>query len=840
MKPEDKLEDKTFLTKKTKRSYSYSEKTHKSDGSGDYAFSNRNNSAFTIRHCSNFKRFKEYFSQIKNPYYTSDINFLESSGILGALKNKDLINKEIKFSIPFEKIDKAKIFPIKMPQNFFKNKEKNTAGNFVFSNLLKSEEINEGKRFKDIHDFDNGYFHSCQISDFCIDSNLHFKNNKIDKFYKIKSDDFFIRSIKVFHYHLYGIGHFYAPKGAGKSILFRSIFINFINYENDPDRYTPLMFFDIKLLNDLVSELNIDEIKNILLHESYSLFKEREKAINFIEKINFNSYKNNLMQMIHEIIIIALNEIKEEQKVFVLDGYSCEYDSKNILNEIKKDVINKQNFFLVIIYDVKTLKDAEILYKNINSEHHINYNTDEINKYFYFAKLKLFSELRQNFKENEIPEKYSEIFGENVSYFFEYQKDKNNITFDDFVTKKHNQIKEEIINFFINNGNYYLNEIEKLIETQEKFLYNEILKFIPANYIEINIEPKPDPKYSGENYLDDVIVKKYSLDYCFPLVNKVVKEILKSQGLINMKSDEFLNLPGGALGTNFDIEMNRILKELMKEKNFFEHTKKVQINIENIFEKNSNNKRKIYEYNDVVLEVNKYYKKDKKNFDKIDFNSFTCIGVFQNEFCGKAFDILFFTKKENDKLYNMNLIQVKCSNSYVEKKEEELIPQIIYVYNKFSYLLKIKIKNIFLLYLSIYQKPKFFAESNSDKSFLYNVKTDKFVDFNNIEYKEFPFLPDSIIYFDTDSIIISSIIRSLSEKYYKIINLIKKEKNVDNFRNKKHEEIKDSLSNDEVYVYVSSPVFNYYYKIGEYFGYIITTVPIVYEGIYENLFEIKY
>ena len=290
----------------------------------------------------------------------------------------------------------------------------------------------------------------------------------------------------------------------------------------------------------------------------------------------------------------------------------------------------------------------------------------------------------------------------------------------------------------------WINEIEKLIETQEKFLYNEILKFIPANYIEVNIEPKPDPKYFGENYLEDVSEKKYSLDYCFPLVKKVVKEILKSQGFINMKSEEFLNLPGGALGTNFDIEMNRILKELMKEKNFFEHKEKVQINIENILEKNGNNKTQIYEYKDVVLEVNKYYKKDKKKFDKIDFNSFTCIGVFQDEFCGKAFDILFFTKKENDKLYNMNLIQVKCSDSYVEKNEEELIPQIIYVFNKFSYLLKIKIKNIFLLYLSIYQKPKIFADSNRDKSFLYNVKTDKFVDFDNKEYKEFPFCQNQL------------------------------------------------------------------------------------------------
>ena len=44
------------------------------------------------------------------------------------------------------------------------------------------------------------------------------------------------------------------------------------------------MFFDIKLLNDLMNELKIYEIKKILLHESYSLFKARKKGIDFIEK----------------------------------------------------------------------------------------------------------------------------------------------------------------------------------------------------------------------------------------------------------------------------------------------------------------------------------------------------------------------------------------------------------------------------------------------------------------------------------------------------------------------------------------------------------------------------
>lgn len=841
MNSEEKGNDQILLTKKQKRSSSYSKKTPNSSGSEDFVFSNRSNSSFHIRHCSNFKKFKEYFSEIKNPYYTTDTKFLQNTGILTELNKKESKDKEIKFLIPIENIDKLKIFPVKKERNFFKNSDKQKTGNFIFSNLFKDEEIKEKKLFENIHGFFNDYSNSCDISKFCIDSDLHFKNNNIDKFYKINEKSFYIKSIKAFHYFSSGISHFHSPKSTGKSILFRRIFANFSNYENNPDRYFPLMFFDIKLLNDLIKESDVSGLKKILLHESYQLFREREKAVKFIEKINTNLFNKNIFNMIHEIIKIAIDEITETDKVFILDGYSCEYDPKNILKEIKDDITNNNKFFLQIIYDIRTLRDAEILYENINSEHHINYITNDTNKYYYFAKLKLFSEIKENFDKNEIPKKYSETFGENVSYFFEYKKIQDKITFEDFVKIKHNQIKEEIYHFYKDKKDYilYLNEIDRLIETKEKIYYNEIIKFIPSNYIEIDIEPKPNPEMHGENEDDDVYEKKYSFNYSFPLIKKIIKEIKNPVSFINMKSDEFLNLPGGALGTNFDIEMNKIFRQLMDEPNFFEHKNKIYINIENILEKNATNEKQIYEYNDVISLVDKYYKNVKKKYEKIKFNDYTCIGVFQEEFCGKAFDTLFFTKKEKDKLFNMNLIQIKCSDSYVETNEEELIRQIIYVTNKFSYLLNIRIKNVFLVYLSIYQKPKRFAQSNKDKSFLYNVQTDKFVDFNNTEYKKFPLLPNSIIYFDNYSVIISSIIKILNEKYLKSIILIKSEKNIDEFKGKKPEEIINSLGNNEVYVYVNPPTFNYYYKIDEFFGFSIQTVPINGKK-YENIFDIEY
>ena len=64
----------------------------------------------------------------------------------------------------------------------------------------------------------------------------------------------------------------------------------------------------------------------------------------------------------------------------------------------------------------------------------------------------------------------------------------------------------------------------------------------------------------------------------------------------------------------------------------------------------------------------------------------------------------------------MNLIQIKCSDSFKENTEE-VIPQVTYVKNKFSYLLNININNAYLSYLSIFQKPKTFAKNNKHKTF---------------------------------------------------------------------------------------------------------------------------
>ena len=92
--------------------------------------------------------------------------------------------------------------------------------------------------------------------------------------------------------------------------------------------------------------------------------------------------------------------------------------------------------------------------------------------------------------------------------------------------------------------------------------------------------------------------------------------------------------------------MNKIFLKLIDGSNFFEHTDKIKIFVDNIMEKYEKNTPLIFQNKDVILKFNNNLFRHKINYDKINFNNYTCIAVFQNEFCGKAFDILFFTKKK--------------------------------------------------------------------------------------------------------------------------------------------------------------------------------------------------
>jgi hypothetical protein len=216
---------------------------------------------------------------------------------------------------------------------------------------------------------------------------------------------------------------------------------------------------------------------------------------------------------------------------------------------------------------------------------------------------------------------------------------------------------------------------------------------------------------------------------------------------IDLKHPEFLNLPAKVIDMSFYIEMTIIFKNIMKNEYFFGHKNKIHLFIENIFEKFEKEKKQIYKNEDVLEKMKANEFRDlKAKLEKINFKDYTCIGIFQNKFHGKVFDFLFFIKenKNQDYDYKMNLLQIKVSDKFKED-EKNIKYQVQYVKKKFEYLLSISISGTYLKYLSIYQKPKKFALNNKYKTFLYNIMEDKFVNFEKIEYKSFPFLDGALI-----------------------------------------------------------------------------------------------
>ena len=736
-------------------------------------------------------------------------------------------------------------------KNFLEDKAKvKKAGNFIFSNLFIEENKNDEEIFKNIHNFSNNYHKECSMSKFCPDYILHFPNNNDDIFYKINANENFIGLFKAFYFRQGkgGIAHFYSPKGQGKSILLRSILINFCKISdniNDKYRYTPLMIFDIKLLNYLLNHNK--NIKQILIHEAYSLFRERKYAFDLIQKINLSQ---NIIKIILDIINVVIEEVEifgkdsKIMKLFVLDGYSNEYDKENILKNIieltrdKKDSIN-QKFFLYIVHDIINYNDAECLFKNISPDNEINSNSQLFETYYYIENLKQISELKNRLEneQEQFPEKYLEIFGENVSFFFEY-KIEEDMLFDDFIKKKKIEIKNEICNFYMgdkNKSKYYLNTIDQYIKEKKVFSYDEILKYVPANYIKIIMEPKYKPQPLGEHKIFMKPYRNYSLRYSFPLIEDIIKDILSNRYFINMKDPEFLKLSPAVLGINFDYEMLKILDSLMENKIFFGHEKKIKIYVENIIEKNTG---QIYSKEDVLSKIdkNKKIKEEKLFCDTINFRDYTCIGVFQNNPNGKAFDVLFFIREKKQKKFDMHLIQIKVSDSYVEN-EDELIYQVAYSKEKYRYLLKVDINQSYVSYLSIYQLPKIFANTHQNKTFLYDIMKDKFVNFKGIEYEKFPILCSAIMDVK-ESIILDEVVSKINGSSGVLIKLIKKEKDLRDFNSENPEIFKKKLCNNEVYINVSHSKFCCYYKKNKIFGCFLEYGKKNYDEVFEGIFDI--
>ena len=242
--------------------------------------------------------------------------------------------------------------------------------------------------------------------------------------------------------------------------------------------------------------------------------------------------------------------------------------------------------------------------------------------------------------------------------------------------------------------------------------------------------------------------------------------------------------------------------------------KKTTIFVKNIIEKNDKNSGQNNSEVNIPnkISTNQKIKEKKSSWSNINFNDFTCIGVFQDNPNGKAFDALFILREKEQKKFDMNLIQIKVSDNYKEN-EKDIIQNVAYAREKFSYLLDIKIDKTYLSYLSIFQKKKDFAETHQDKTFLYDVIKEQFVNFEGVEYKTFPILSGAVIYSAKEAIILNQVIRKINISYGLSFKLIKKKKLYFDYTSKNTQKIKGNLDNNEVYVKVSGSEIRYYFKI---------------------------
>lgn len=131
--------------------------------------------------------------------------------------------------------------------------------------------------------------------------------------------------------------------------------------------------------------------------------------------------------------------------------------------------------------------------------------------------------------------------------------------------------------------------------------------------------------------------------------------------------------------------------------------------------------------------INKYKNKDLLHDKKL-------IVVFQ-KFIGKFVDILFLVKKEENNNFTIVNLQIKLSDGFrILKKDKRQQPfQMTYLKEKYHYIFGINITDSYIIYLSLYEDRKKFAQKNPDIVIFYSKKLKKIVDGNGEELKKFPF-----------------------------------------------------------------------------------------------------
>lgn len=685
-----------------------------------------------------FQSFVKEASKIKNPCAIGNIESIVGS-------EKKLKDGEI-IDIKLDNVDKNDIIQLTSKlnmKNFFNEKETNKFP-LIFSSILKTEkEMIIQKQFEMIHNFDNKISEKCEINKFCIDYKFHFPENSLTNFYKIDRNT--TRKMRIFDYHKYddeyipAVVKFFGPTGSGKSIMLRMILGNYNQFDGD---YTPFCIFNIKLLNKLYDNCKLKEIKEIILHECYSLFTTVELWETFTQKLNIYDY-DNAIELVIFIIDTYLTDYKNNYPLFIIDNFSYYYDEEKLIDKLEKKVFTSSNFNLYIIYDI-ICKEDQKTFVHLYSPNMPIFNENDITYkkvFFHFNNLKSFKKIKEDLIEEgiKIPENYETYFDDNSSYFFSYYNNKDQ-DFSDFVREVKQNIIEDIKNFF--NGDCQKEKISNIYEYIKKNKVNfesELFESLPGKYINFNKARLSNDKY------------EYNIDFAFPLVKECFNNIIGNTFIINVRDEAFMKLEPIPMGIGFDMYMIDWIK---KRKTLFKYKESEIEFIEDkeILEKGQKDVtgRQMFRKDDVIKYVTKTLElmSLKKECENKNLQSKKLIIVTQ-KFDGKSVDFLILGYNEQKNNFTLNCIQIKLSDGYkITKTIQESTPlENEYIREKFSFILNIEIeKNYsYFTYLSLYELPKKFAKNNIEKCFFYSRKNDFLCDKDGKELEAIPYLEEAKI-----------------------------------------------------------------------------------------------
>ena len=232
---------------------------------------------------------------------------------------------------------------IKIDEFFLKNKNKNQIIFSIFGSLeIKNEENEEDKElnlFNKNYSFSNKVINHYKIKDFCIESELLFNHNSIEKYYTSIGKE----RLDISRYHIYSdfqknvpnvnriTMKLIGPRKTSKSIYMRCASAN---YRVKYNRFRPSMIFDISFIYNNILENN-KQLHIIIYHELFNLFQDIYDVDEFFKLIDFNMSETlEFIEYIIKLYFIYFDNnkvnITSERPLFCIDNYSHFYDKKII------------------------------------------------------------------------------------------------------------------------------------------------------------------------------------------------------------------------------------------------------------------------------------------------------------------------------------------------------------------------------------------------------------------------------------------------------------------------------------------------------------------------------